>query len=303
MSLELHLCPEVEVSRLGWEAGEVIFKSWEPWVSVLCQDQANTRCPCCYRAGHRPSPDITCQSCELVSYCSWGCRAKDDPHRLECPYLARAGHLPDRDEIRVMMRAILKLRGPQVDLLAGGGEGDEVPGHEDRRRFSSLLSHSIDFMEDTERRENIHFLYTQVETFLEDDMPDFATFLEVLGRLYINGFEICTEKMETYGWGVYLGPSILDHSCQPTASVSFSGRQLTVTANRSLANLGEAFISYCDTALPSSVRREKLLRNYFFLCACSKCKHSAHVSEAGGHVRSEQSREVRGRHKRQRGRR
>jgi hypothetical protein len=45
-----------------------------------------------------------------------------------------------------------------------------------------------------------------VEVFLEDDMPDFATFLEVLGRLYINGFEICTERMETYGWGVYLGP-------------------------------------------------------------------------------------------------
>jgi hypothetical protein len=39
-------------------------------------------------------------------------------------------------------------------------------------------------------------------------MPDFATFLEVLGRLYINGFEICTERMETYGWGVYLGPRL-----------------------------------------------------------------------------------------------
>ncbi len=45
-----------------------------------------------------------------------------------------------------------------------------------------------------------------MEDFLEDDMPDFATFLEVLGRLYINGFEICNDRMETYGWGVYLGP-------------------------------------------------------------------------------------------------
>ena len=33
-------------------------------------------------------------------------------------------------------------------------------------------------------------------------------------RLYINGFEICDDNMSTYGWGVFLGPSLLDHSCR-----------------------------------------------------------------------------------------
>ena len=37
-------------------------------------------------------------------------------------------------------------------------------------------------------------------------MPSFDTFFEILGRLYINGFEIYDSEMDTYGWGVYLGP-------------------------------------------------------------------------------------------------
>jgi hypothetical protein len=46
--------------------------------------------------------------------------------------------------------------------VGGGGEGDLVPGLEVKRRFSSLLSHAHRFMEDSERRDNIEFLYTQV---------------------------------------------------------------------------------------------------------------------------------------------
>jgi hypothetical protein len=52
----------------------------------------------------------------------------------------------------------------QADLVGGGGEGDLVPGLEVKRRFSSLLSHAHRFMEDSERRDNIEFLYTQVQS-------------------------------------------------------------------------------------------------------------------------------------------
>ena len=49
-------------------------------------------------------------------------------------------------------------------------------------------------------------MYDEVEEYLLDETPKLDDFIEVLGRLYINGFEICDEKMDTYGWGVYLGP-------------------------------------------------------------------------------------------------
>ncbi|XP_023323148.1 histone-lysine N-methyltransferase SMYD3 isoform X2 [Eurytemora carolleeae] len=216
--------------------------------------------------GHLPDPDIQCGGCGVQVYCSWACRANDRQHDLECPFIANKGVLPLRDEVRVMIRAILKLQKEQcsnVSLLKGG-PGDEVPTQPNRRKFSDLLSHKENFLENEERRQDIILVYNEVEDFLGSLVPSFDEFVEILGRLYINGFEICTDKMETYGWGVYLGPSIMDHSCQPSACVSFSGYRLTVTCLRHVTSLTDLFISYCDTSLPTKLRREKLKRNYFF---------------------------------------
>ena len=90
--------------------------------------------------------------------------------------------------------------------LLDGGPGDDVPTQPNKRRFSHLLSHSENFLKEEERKQDILLVYNEVEEFLCSDIPTFNEFVEILGRLYINGFEICTENMETYGWGVYLGP-------------------------------------------------------------------------------------------------
>ena len=142
-----------------------------------------------------------------------------------------------------MIRALGKLlmTGAQRDcLVEGGGEGDVVPSREGLRRFSDLLSHKQDFLKNKEKTEDIKVMiypfesnsklslnaihatfliliypmgeslikivYDEVEEFLLDKMPSLDQFMEVLGRLYINGFEICDEAMVSYGWGVYLGP-------------------------------------------------------------------------------------------------
>eukprot|EP00092_Neocalanus_flemingeri_P092733 GFUD01117774.1.p1 GENE.GFUD01117774.1~~GFUD01117774.1.p1 ORF type:complete len:232 (+),score=61.38 GFUD01117774.1:112-807(+) len=159
-------------------------------------------------------------------------------------------------------------------LVKGGGDGDAVPTRDGLRRFSDLLSHKKDFLKSTEKTENVKIVYDEVEEFLLDDMPSLDQFMEVLGRLYINGFEICDRQMETYGWGVYLGPSILDHSCQPNCMVSFHGNSLSVTAASHISLLEEAFISYLNPSLPANIRQSKLYNNYFFKCICTKCVHS-----------------------------
>ena len=128
--------------------------------------------------------------------------------------------------------------------------------------------------------------------------------MEVLGRLYINGFEICDDKMESYGWGVYLGPSIMDHSCSPNALVSFHGRLLTVTALEEVEELDDVRISYTDSSSPASVRRERLMEDYFFLCECTKCRHVARGrgKGGGGAAKGEQEKNDKGK-KQHRGRR
>jgi len=104
--------------------------------------------------------------------------------------------------------------------------------------------------------------------------------MEVAGRIYINGFSLFDEEMENYGWGLYLGPSILDHSCTPNAMVTFNGNILTVTAMKDLDNLNQVKISYTDSTASVKERREKLLTNYFFMCNCSKCRHGASGPDA-----------------------
>ena len=55
-------------------------------------------------------------------------------------------------------------------------------------------------------------------------------FIEIYGKLVVNGFEITDDvTKDTIGWGIYLLPSIIDHSCQPNAMVSFQGgKNITV---------------------------------------------------------------------------
>ena len=58
----------------------------------------------------------------------------------------------------------------------------------------------------------------------EDSIMTFEAFIDIYGKLVVNGFEITDDvTKETIGWGIYLLPSIIDHSCQPNAMVSFQG--------------------------------------------------------------------------------
>jgi len=264
----------------GWQRNQDIFSDIQPWIAIVVKDKQQTCCPGCFRPGHYPDPDIECEECGLVTYCSWGCRARDQLHVFECHVLRDNGTCPDRDEVRVMIRALGKLsqtnNNKNADLLSGGGDGDIVPGKKEKRRFSHLLSHKHDFLKSKQKAENIRLLYDETEEYLREKMPTFDTFIEVLGRLYINGFEICDAHMETYGWGVYLGPSILDHSCQPNCVVSFNGNKLSVSAIGNVSSLEEARISYLNPKLPTKARQDKLYDSYFFNCLCQKCNHSHH---------------------------
>jgi len=211
---------------------------------------------------------------KLASMCS----AAGSPGSPSYPLLI--GNEDARDEVRVMIRTILKLqsgsKAKSLPLLEGGGEGDYVPTMKTRRVFSDLLSHTNDFLRSEDRRKDIEILYSELEDYLGPETPRFPDFMDVLGRLYINGFEICDSSMNSYGWGVYLAPSIMDHSCQPSAVFSFSGTRLTVTCTKDVSDLSELYISYCDTNLPTIMRKEKLRSNYFFDCLCCKCSHSSH---------------------------
>ena len=81
------------------------------------------------------------------------------------------------------------------------------------------------------------------------------------------------EDDEKVGWALYLGPSILDHSCVPTAEVDFSGKRIIIKSKVNVINidLRKIFISYIDIGAPSDVRRKRLKKYYHFDCYCDRC--------------------------------
>merc|ERR1712130_543377 len=85
--------------------GQELFSAVSPWVAVVVNKEAGRRCPGCFLP-RTPDPDIECPNCLLVCSCSWACRAKDLRHKSECAFLANAGRLPDRDEVRVVVKVI-----------------------------------------------------------------------------------------------------------------------------------------------------------------------------------------------------
>ena len=68
-------------------------------------------------------------------------------------------------------------------------------------------------------------------------------------------------------------PSMFNHSCSPTVSLSNAGAVLTFVAAADLLPNAHLTISYLpSTVIAHAERREYLLENYGFNCQCEKCK-------------------------------
>ena len=85
--------------------------------------------------------------------------------------------------------------------------------------------------------------------------------------------KVSDDKEKLLGYALYLGPSILDHSCKPTAEVKFLGSRIEVTCKvgRSTTNLREITISYIDKNLGREERRSILQKHFHFDCLCQRC--------------------------------
>lgn len=91
--------------------------------------------------------------------------------------------------------------------------------------------------------------------------------------MLVNAFNILDNDLNSIGTGIYLGVSIIDHSCQPNAVATFDGLTLNVRAIKAIPKLDFAliFISYIDLANTAEQRQRELQQNYFFLCECARC--------------------------------
>jgi len=170
--------------------------------------------------------------------------------------------LPDIS--RIMARLLLKIEKWGLD------HSETLPFSKGERRFSDLLSHAdkIEDEDDYGRK-----IFNQLIDVIPQAVKTWNFFKEIYGRLLINSFEVSGEEDEKLGWALYLGPSIMDHSCVPNAEVNFRGKKIIVKSKVTSTHidLRKIFISYIDITASTTQRRQKLRKYYHFDCICQRC--------------------------------
>ena len=245
--------------------GDVIFES-SPFVHILVKDNRRTHCSNCLQViealqGCRSS--VLCPSCELMSYCSAECLEEDrSDHRLECAIMEDLSNLPDIT--RITARLLLKLDE------GGDLQSEALPFSQGERSFLDLLSHADKIEEEDQCARQVFDSLTEL---IPTATRSWQHFKQVYGKLIINSFEVSGEDDEKLGWALYLAPSILDHSCVPSAEVDFTGKNILIKSKVKMVDidLRKIFISYIDLGETTAVRRSKLRTNYHFWCLCDRC--------------------------------
>ncbi|KAK9882851.1 hypothetical protein WA026_023547 [Henosepilachna vigintioctopunctata] len=142
------------------------------------------------------------------------------------------------------------------------------------RMYKDLMSHFADLKNDTKRMEHFESLCGVLYEFMNGDiLPNTVDLMEMFGKMCINSFNICNEEQQTLGTGIYLGASVIDHSCKPNAIAMFEGTTLHIRATKPMAylNWSEIRISYIDVLNTRKDRIEELERLYYFTCQCPMC--------------------------------
>ena len=259
----------VDSSKVAVKAGDILIAA-TPFVFVLSTSCRGTRCDGCFRKLDKRKGPMVCD-CKFAYFCSADCRTADALHSEECRILQRRGKCPTSDIARYVLRAVLKIRS------GGLSEADLVPGNPEPRHFFHLVDHFDDILEHSGHRRNlIEDIYTEILDFMgEEEAPDPDYFLTIYGRIAVNSFSIIDgTEQDSIGSGLYLGPSIFDHSCVPNAAASFlPDRTIVIRALEDFPerDYSKFFITYIDLMDFTGHRRNHLKTNYYFLCQCPRC--------------------------------
>ncbi|XP_011875678.1 PREDICTED: histone-lysine N-methyltransferase SMYD3 [Vollenhovia emeryi] len=256
----------------GVKRGTTIFTG-RPFVFVLGSKHRTTRCDNCLRSGKLSK----CSGCQYVYYCDRNCQRESwRIHKAECAHLDKVSPRVLPDAARLMARIILKLN-------RGGADEAGYYTEKSFRKFKDLMSHYSDIKADAKRQVHFTTLYGVLLQFLgEANMPNVAELMGIYGRMCTNSFNILDVNMNTIGVGIYLGASVMDHSCRPNAVAVFEGTTIVVRTVTDLPSLdwSQIRISYVDLLNSNKDRREELHSSYYFWCDCERCKSEEPMAEA-----------------------
>ncbi|XP_058449931.1 histone-lysine N-methyltransferase SMYD3 [Malaya genurostris] len=240
----------------------------QPFACVLQSRYRNNRCDKCFKEGKV----LKCSNCMYVRYCNRFCQKEAwQDHKDECVKLKTVAPRTIPDAAFMLFRILRKLQ-------KGGDFQKGFYTTKFYRRFGNLMTHENNIREDKKRMEHFQSLVVVLQSLIDESvMPSNVELLQIFGRMCINSFNILDDEMNSIGTGIYLGASVMDHSCRPNAVATFDGPTLHVRlledySSGSEIDISKIFISYIDLMDTPDVRRERLRSRYYFECECDRCQ-------------------------------
>lgn len=262
---------------------------------VLNQANRHTRCALCFTRLNPSSILLYEGNVHLQQYpvlfCSEVCRQEGQACHLDEEEQLVALLLKSNPRIQILSSAILLFR-----ILRNMVAQEEASSQELllRNKVESLQAHDDNLCTTEQEKHHVKAVITLVtslidrlreekvvneqEKLLLEESFSIDYMRRTLSRIKTNGFSISDGESVALGVGLFSGEaSNMNHSCRPNVLQTFDygniGKYpcLRVTACTPIQANDEICISYMDSASPREARRERLEKDYHFMCTCSAC--------------------------------
>uniref|UniRef100_A0AAQ4NRV0 [histone H3]-lysine(4) N-trimethyltransferase n=1 Tax=Gasterosteus aculeatus aculeatus TaxID=481459 RepID=A0AAQ4NRV0_GASAC len=240
----------------GFAVGELVLCS-PAYSFVLSGEERGSRCEFCFTKKEKLA---RCGKCKKASYCNAKCQKGDwAMHKLECSAMMAFKENWCPSEISRLVARILRTQ-------------KERCVSEKILLIDDIQSHVEDV--DNEKRERNEAEVAGLHRFFSKhlEFPDHKDLLALISQVACNGFTIEDDELSHLGTALYPDVALINHSCLPSAIVTYDGTAAQVRAVRNMEPGDEVLISYIDLMYPTDDRNNRLRESYYFTCDCRDCK-------------------------------
>ena len=254
----------------------VLIKTSRPYLYQLSSQFLTSHCSQCL---YKKETLRKCSACSWVQYCGQTChKIAWKIHKYECNLIKKAINNNPKSPT-IPSDSVLFLYKLYCHSQSSKGQKvvDTFMGVD--RSFKDLMTHKEELKLDPNRMQKFYDAYVQLKCFVKlDERGDGSLnedlLLETFGKMVINSYSILDEDLNDVATGLYLGPSLLDHSCRANCVCIFNGCNLKLKTITSIMKGEKLTISYIDVMDTTSNRRTELVNNYYFICDCASCLDS-----------------------------
>ena len=289
------------------EVGELLVVE-KPFCSTLLASFSLSHCNNCCKRVIAPVPCVEC--CEVV-YCNDGCRniGWEGFHKYECEVLSNIreaeiglGHLAVRTVLKAGLDKLCSSENEvftEKEQMRAGFDSDgmydsqnyhtvyNLVNHTADRTTENLIKHALEAVYLLKCIEKTSFFHNPTDADVSSIAMKFVVgghILQNLQMLPCNAHEVSELAMKPknmpesvtmeIGSAIYPVLSLINHSCDPSVVRHSYGDICVVRAIRNIPKGNEILDNYgaLYPLTPCSERREKLSKQYYFMCNCLACQ-------------------------------